>query len=378
MLKSLCIFLVFLLSTLAFTQKKDYAEKKDKLDDFIKNWMKKDSVPGIFLMIAKDGQVLKQKGYGYANLELKTKPQSNTVFEIGAITQMFTAAAICMLEEQKKIDLDSSITKYIDSLPQGWKLATVRNLLYHSHGLNPEHFDKTLLHGQPGYRYTVREQLFFFKPQRQYALAGTAAYYTDAAFFLLGVIIQNVSRMSYEDFIQKNIFDKAGMKNSSFINRKITTPNQAQGYTLHSGKWIPWMLEQNIQSLDCNSFTGILSNAENLLLFDKALRDNSLVKKETYQQILEPFILPDGRPASSGRSSWGMGCLVRDIQGHQCVFHTGITGTGFYRFPKDGLTVVVFTNLGNGDDFLKDKGADMPITGYNLAEEVLTDYLLKK
>lgn len=378
MLKSFLLSLIFLHSIAIFAQKKNSSGKPDKWDSYIENWMQKDSVPGIFLAITKDGKVLKEKGYGYANLDFKSVPQPNTVYEIGSVTNMFTAIGIAMLWEQGKLHPDSSITKYIDSLPSFWQYITVRHLLYHSHGLNPEHFDYSMLHSPANVRYTVREQLYYLRSQRQYSFTGKASYFSNSAFFLLGIIIQNLSGTTYNIFIQKNIFDKAGMNNSSFIDAEARVADRAQGYTLRKGKWIRWMLEQNLQSLDCNSFAGILSTANDMVLFDKALLTNSLVKKETYQQMLEPFTLVDGSVAAAGRSTRGMGCLMRDINGYQCVYHTGSTGSAFYRFPKEGLSVIIFTNLGDGNDYARDKGANIQGNGYKLAEEVVAEYLLKR
>lgn len=378
MLRSFLLPLLFSLSIVSFSQKKNAIAKPDQWDSYIETWMKKDSVPGVYLAITKDGKVLKEKGYGYANLDFKSVPQSTTVYEIGAVTNMFTAIGIAQLWEEGKLHPDSSISKYIDSLPSFWNYITVRHLLYHSHGLYPEHFDYTMLHSPANVRYTVREQLYYLMSQRQYSFTGKTSYFSNSAFFLLGVIIQKLSGTSYNDFIQKNIFNKAGMNNSSFIDAQARVVDRAQGYTLRKGKWIRWMLEQNLQSLDCNSFAGILSSPGDMLLFDKALSNNSLIKKETYQQMLAPFTLVDGSIASAGRNARGMGCLVRDINGYQCVYNTGTTGSGFFRFPKEGLSVVIFTNLGDGNDFAKDKGADVQTNGYKLAEEIVAEYLLKK
>ncbi|MEO7984293.1 MAG: serine hydrolase domain-containing protein [Bacteroidota bacterium] len=378
MLKSFWLSLFLLSSTIIFAQKKIKDDKPDQYDAFIKDWMKKDSVPGVFLLIAKDGKTMKEKGYGYANLEGKTLPALNTIFETGSITQLFTGLAICMLSEQKKLNLDSFISKYIDLTPQGWKYVTVRNLLYHTHGLNPQHYDISLLPGAPGFRYTAKEQFEFHRMQRQYAGAGTACYFTNSAYFLLGLIIQNVSGTTYEDFIQQNIFNKAGMKNSSFIREPLSLPNRAQGYTIEKGKWISWMLEQNLHALDCNSFNGIRSSAEDLLLFDNALRNDLFVTRETYNHMLDPFMMPDGKPAASGRNNWGMGCATRNILGHRCIVNTGTTGTGFFRLPDDGFSVILFTNLGDGDDFLKNKGANIAENGYKLMEELLKDQVQNK
>ncbi len=94
--------------------------------------------------------------------------------------------------------------------------------------------------------------------------------------------------------------------------------------------------------------------------------------------MLEPFTLVDGSFATAGRSTRGMGCLLKDINGYQVVYHTGITGSGFFRFPKEGLSVLIFTNLGEGNDFVRDKGADVQGNGLKLAEEAVAEYLLKK
>jgi CubicO group peptidase (beta-lactamase class C family) len=378
MLRTILLSFLLVSASIVYSQHQKQDGKSDQWDHFMDSWMKKDSVPGAYLLIAREGKLLKEMGYGYASLETKNTPRSTTVFETGTLTHLFTATAICQLAERRKIDLDSSISTYIDSLPQGWKLVTVRNLLYHSHGLNPQHYDPSLLQRPNGERYSAWEQLRFLRGQRQYALAGTGSYFSHSAYFLLGVIIERVSGTSYNDFIQQNIFDKAGMKQSSFISTAPIGTDRAQGYTIKSGNWTPWMLGTTIQSLDCNSFSGIVSTAADLLNFDNALQNSILLKREIVQQMQEPFILPDGQPAASGRNSWVMGASVREILGYPFIANISNTGSALFRFPKEGLTVILLSNLGEGSDYWKDKGADLTGNGYKLVEEVVAKYLQKK
>lgn len=368
------IFLFLLFPGPAFSQK----NKADSIDIFLEHWMQSDSIPGALLLITKNGNPVKEKSYGWADPAAKTRLSRTTLFETGEITQLFTALAICQLQEQGKIDLDSSIMNYKDSLTLAWKLVTPRTLLYHCHGLNPEHFDKSKLPGPPGFRYTTAAQIFHLRTMRLYALAGTAVYYSPSAYFLLGMLIEQLSGKPYEEYIREHIYAPAGMEHSSFLNRPKDTGRLAPAFTLAKGKWIPWRLGDLLSPLDCNGFSAVVSSAEELLLLDKALQSNKLVKKETLSRMMEPYIMPDGTPASSGRNRWGMGFYMREIAGHTCMAATSTTGCAYYRFPAEGVSVILLTNLGDGNDYLTNRGANIPYTGYAFMELIARKYLTEK
>jgi CubicO group peptidase (beta-lactamase class C family) len=110
----------------------------DQVDTYIKLRMDKEHLPGLSLAVLRDGKIIKLKGYGYANLELKVPASPGTVYQVGSITKQFTATAILILVQENIVGLDDKIGKYLNGTPEAWKEITVRNLLTHTSGLQGE------------------------------------------------------------------------------------------------------------------------------------------------------------------------------------------------------------------------------------------------
>jgi CubicO group peptidase (beta-lactamase class C family) len=120
-----------LLSTCLLTQ----AARADNLDDFIQGELRKLHIPGLSVGIVKDGRVIREKGYGFANLELSVPASASTVYQIASITKTFTATAIMMLVQEGRLSLDDKITARLPELPEAWANVTVRQLLTHTSGI---------------------------------------------------------------------------------------------------------------------------------------------------------------------------------------------------------------------------------------------------
>ncbi|MFP5288617.1 MAG: serine hydrolase domain-containing protein, partial [Thermoanaerobaculia bacterium] len=106
----------------------------DEVDSYLESQMRQLHIPGLAVAVVRDGEVVKSKGYGLANLELGVPVTEETVFEIGSITKQFTAAAVLLLVEEGKIRLDDSLAKHLPGVPEAWSAVTVRHLLTHSSG----------------------------------------------------------------------------------------------------------------------------------------------------------------------------------------------------------------------------------------------------
>ena len=117
-----------LLSTCLLIQ----AARADNLDDFIQGELRKLHIPGLSVGIVKDGRVIREKGYGFANLELSAPASASTVYQIASITKTFTATAIMMLVQERRLSLDDKITARLPQIPEAWANVTdIRN-----HGLH--------------------------------------------------------------------------------------------------------------------------------------------------------------------------------------------------------------------------------------------------
>jgi CubicO group peptidase (beta-lactamase class C family) len=109
--------------------------QEDAVDTYVRSQIGSLHIPGISVAIVRNGQVVKAKGYGLANVELNVPAAKNTVYELGSIGKQFTATAVMMLVEEGKINLDDKITKYFAGAPEYWNKITIRHLLTHTSGI---------------------------------------------------------------------------------------------------------------------------------------------------------------------------------------------------------------------------------------------------
>ncbi len=115
------------------------ADQTDAVDEYVRSEMTKQHVPGLALLVSRDGRVIRAQGYGLANVELQVPVKPETIFQSGSVGKQFTATAVMMLVEEGKIGLDDPLTKYFPAGPAAWKQVTIRELLSHTvrvHGLS--------------------------------------------------------------------------------------------------------------------------------------------------------------------------------------------------------------------------------------------------
>src|SRR5882724_2758065 len=109
--------------------------RADAIDDYIKSEMERRHIPGLALAVARNGKIVKVRGYGIANLEHDVPVTPDTVFELASVTKQFTATAIMLLVEEGKVQLDDPVAWHLPRAPETWKAITVRHLLTHTAGL---------------------------------------------------------------------------------------------------------------------------------------------------------------------------------------------------------------------------------------------------
>lgn len=348
--------------------------KSDEFDHVIDSLMKL-KVPGASLLIAKDGKILKERSYGFCNLENKVPATSNTKYEIASLSKPFTATAVMILSEQGKVALDSPISAYLNDVPDSMKRITIRHLMSHTSGLPEDHYDYMKLSALTPLRYTVRQQLKDLYSKKLSSPPGTKFIYSDAAFFLLAAIIEKLSGQSYSQFLRSTIFEKAGMKNSSLLNGDSILPDRSQGYTLRGNTLVRFALDPTFQSLDANGFAGIISTTGDLMRWTLALSDGRIIKKESLEQMIKPTLLADGKEAGpEGGSRIGLGWFVRNINNRKVISHSGHTGTFIGYFPDEKLVMVLLTNLGKGIPGFH-KGFDNSNAGFLLSTLAAKKYL---
>jgi CubicO group peptidase (beta-lactamase class C family) len=320
--------------------------KADTIDDYIATQMRQLHIPGTSLAIVRDGRIVKAKGYGFANLELKAPATKDTVYEIGSNTKQFTAAAIMMLVEEGKIRLEDAITKYFPEAPESWRGITIRHLLTHTSGIQnhvavPDWLDvfRTNLKFETA---PARDELLkmFFKLPLEFQPGETWAY-DNTGYYLLGIIIEKASGKSYWQFLNERIFKPLGMNATRNTDPQPIIPNRASGY-----EWKNDHFENRPVLLPAIAFSAgsLLSTAEDVAKWDAALYNEKLLKKSSLDQIWTVATTKDGKDAPF---NYGFGWFIDSYHGHRLVQHSGGT-PGFssviYRFLDDKLTIIILTN----------------------------------
>jgi CubicO group peptidase (beta-lactamase class C family) len=333
------------------------ASKPDDVDDYVQAEMAKQHVPGLALLVARDGHVVRSQGYGLANIELQVPVKPETIFQSGSVGKQFTATAVMMLVEEGKIGLEDPLTKYFPDAPATWKQVTIRELLSHTAGFTdyPKDFDMRKDYREAELIKIVEHIPLAYPP-------GTNWSYSNLGYLTLGIVIHKVTGEFYGDFLQERIFRPLGMSTTRIISEADIIPNRAAGYRLVKGeiKNQEWVSPTLNTTADGSLYFSILDLAE----WDAALYTEKLLKRSSLEQMWTIAKLSKGQPNSG---HYGFGWFIESKSGHHVVEHEG-SWQGFEtqisRYVDDKLTVVVLTNLGSAKpEKFADRVAEMYLSG---------------
>jgi CubicO group peptidase (beta-lactamase class C family) len=318
------------------------AGENDPVDRTVRAEMERQHIPGLALLVSRNGQAVRTEGYGLANVELKVPVSPQTLFQSGSVGKQFTATAVMMLVERGKISLDDPLTKYFPAGPSWWKQVTIRELLSHTAGFTdyPKDFD---------FRkdYTEDDLLKIVEAVPAAYTPGTNWAYSNLGFLTLGILIHHVTGQFYGDFLQENVFKPLNMSTARVINEADIIPNRASGYRLVDGrlKNQEWVAPMVNTTADGSLYFSILDMAK----WDAALYTDKLLKSSDLKQMWKVAALRDGKPNSG---HYGFGWFIEFRNGHRVVEHEGQWQgfeTQISRYVDDRLTVVVLTNLGSAE-----------------------------
>jgi D-alanyl-D-alanine carboxypeptidase len=324
----------FLLSVLLFTAMARIAAA-DRVSDFVNEYLKKNKIPGCAVMVRHKGKVVLADGYGFANLEYGVRVTPQTVFQSGSVGKQFTAMAVMILIEEKKLDLDDPISKYLD-VPNAWSAITVRHLLTHTSGLGdyPEKFSLQE-------DYTEDDLLNMIKAQPLGFAPGEKSSYSNLGYVTLGILIHKVSGEFYGDLLQKRVFGPLGMSHTRIISEADIIPNRAAGYRLKDGtlknhEWVS-------PSLNTTADGSLYFTIEDTAKWGEALEKRKILSQASFEQMWSPVRLNDGSAAPYG-FGWHIG---KTDSGHRLIEHGGAwQGFAAYvgRYPDDRLCVAALCN----------------------------------
>jgi CubicO group peptidase (beta-lactamase class C family) len=223
--KAAIIILIGLSSHYSFGQ--DLKELQTKIDSYINPYLEMNAWSGL-VNIYQNGEPVFQKGYGYADKEWEIKNSCETKYRMASIAKVFTEVAILNLVEAGKISLYDHLSKYIPDYPRGNEIS-VRQLLNHRSGI-PH------LNSFPNYNelnklaYDLEEVIELFKYKPLDFEPGERYSYSNSGYVLLAFIIEKVSDLSFEEFLQLHLFKKIGLSNTGVDSNAKILKNRARGY----------------------------------------------------------------------------------------------------------------------------------------------------
>lgn len=302
----------------------------------------KQNFPGAAVIVSQDGQIVYQKGFGYANVEHRIPVTPETKFRIGSVTKQFTAAAILKLQENGKLSVDDKLSKFIPDYPRGDEV-TIHHLLTHTSGIHsytrkPD-FMKTVT-------FQIEPQKFIdsFKNDKFDFDPGEKLKYNNSGYFLLGYIVEKISGKSLQDYLKETFFDPLDMKDTGIHHRNIILDNEAAGYSYIRGnvrKAINWDMSR------AGGAGALYSTIVDLYKWNEALFGGRVLKESSLKVAFTPVTLNDGSTGRFSYVDYGYGFYIDEIRGMKRIHHEGsLNGFTTYlmRLPKENFTVAVLAN----------------------------------
>jgi CubicO group peptidase (beta-lactamase class C family) len=319
------------------------------LDGFVPFALKSGDMAGMVISVVKDGQVLLQKGYGYANVKNKQPMNPElTLIRPGSTSKLFTWTAVMQLVEEGKIDLDRDINDYLDFriTSKFQKPITMRDLMTHRAGF--EEGLKTILLTDPGKFISTEKYLKEHQRPVMYP-PGQVPAYSNYGAALAGYIVQRVSGEPFESYVERHIFAPLGMTRSTFRQPLPAqlAPDMSQGYMSASE---PPRAFEGIITAPAGSMSTTADDMSKFMiayLQQGEYKGNRILKPETVRQMFQPAV-----PTVDDLNVMGLGFFEenrngRTIRGHggdTIVFHTSLD-----LFPDAGVGIFFsFNSRGQG------------------------------
>jgi CubicO group peptidase (beta-lactamase class C family) len=309
------IILFFVLNTTSFAQ-----ENRNKIfDEYLNQYLQFKNVPSISAGLFEKGEIKWLKAVGKSDIENNVTVSTSSLYRIASISKPITAVAVLQLWEQGLISLDTDARAYLPNFPVKKYKFTVRQLLNHTSGIRnykEGEFDSKKFYAttDDALKLLVYDSLMF-EPGTKYA-------YTTLGYTLLAAIVEKVSKTSFENYLKNNVFIPAGMQSTLVDKQREIIPNRVKGYEKNAERKI---VNAPLADLSIKvAGGGILSTANDLLLFSKALLENKLLKQSTLDMMIRQSKLKSGKEID-----YGLGFSL-SLENDSLIYlsHNG-AGTGF-------------------------------------------------
>jgi serine beta-lactamase-like protein LACTB, mitochondrial len=296
-------------------------------------------LPGVQVAVAVNGALVWSEGFAYADAERKRPVTRETQFRIGSVSKPLTAAAVALLYEQGKLDLDAPVQRYVPSFPDKGYPITTRQLAGHLAGIRHYRDQEFFLNR---HYTTVRDGLTIFQDDSLLFPPGTRFSYSSYAWNLISAVVEGAAGEDFLRYISAHVFRPLALTHTAPDRVDSVIPGRTQYYDRDStGRY-------HIAPAVDNSYKwaggGFVSTAEDLVKFGSALLQPGFLKPETLE-----LLFTSQRTTSGQETGYGIGWFLQtDSLGHRWAFHGGgaVGGTAVFGVDRDSRVVVaILTNL---------------------------------
>ncbi|MBU2969173.1 beta-lactamase family protein [Pseudoalteromonas sp. C2R02] len=313
--------------------------KSEDINDKTLQCYAEPSEPGIAVLVSKQGKVIYKHALGLADVSKTTSITTDSIFQIGSITKQFTAAAILLLEQQNKLSLSDTLSDFLPYYSKAGKNITLGKMLSHTSGLpnylgNSETMLKAKKYAHIDMILTqLSKDPLIVEPGEQYA-------YSNTAYVFLGKVIEQVSGLSYAQFMQQNIFNPLNLKNTFVITTTESDPKIVKGYEKNKDGQIIDLMPVDRSWIAAAG--AIASNLGDMHKWHLSLINGDLINAQNFKKMITPFKLNSGEAIN-----YGLGFDIYPINHKKSISHQGSV-PGFFSFsayfPEQNVYGIALSN----------------------------------
>ncbi|HEY6975732.1 MAG TPA: serine hydrolase domain-containing protein [Chitinophagaceae bacterium] len=339
--------IVLFVSCLVLPQVTIFANDPDKIDSLLSSVYLNDQ-PGASIAVMQQGKIVFKKSYGVVNIDAKEKITSSTNFNIASLTKQFTALAVLQLAEKNKLSLNDNLTMFFPEMNK--KVAnviTVKQLLTHSSGIIDHYGYVNTNQMHHAHNKDVFDAIKNI--DSTYFVPGTQFRYSNTAYCLLALIIEKLSGLSYNTYLEKNIFQPAGMNHTSVWNEQSGIISPATGYEWNStqNKFQKSGADEHI-FFSTEGDGGIYTSVNDYLKWFSALQSTKVFSRSITDKARSlQYVIDNGKTLG-----YGYGWFIDESNPLKYVYHSGSNG-GFRTFsftiPDKNYLVLIFSNRADID-----------------------------
>ncbi len=307
-------------------------DKGKELDSVVTHWKNLAKFNGSVLVM-QHGKELLYKGYGIRAVDYGNISAEKTLYMIGGATEMFTSTIVFKLQEDGKLSINDTLSKYLPDFPNSKKI-TLKHLLSHSSGIY-DYMNNDSLYIRSVVTPVERSVMLKYFQNKPLAFKpGNKVQYSTSNYFLLGMVIEKVTDTNYYAAVRQYILNPLNIENSGFNFGGFASWDKAQGYSiLNTIRFIPAF---TIDSTISYAAAGLFTSAECMKKFFDGMETNKILKQSSREAM-----------TTEVGGGFAYGWQVKDIYGKKAIGHTGETYgfvNSFFMIPEDSTVIILMNN----------------------------------